>query len=301
MPPCPSANESPEFLDELERMFQESKGFGNASLKLDASIPLARTDLGQCPQDEVDSPAVDLTIRRWRALEALRIQMRRIEAIRNQTRGTVHEFNNILTTIICHVELLLSDPGLQGPLAKEIDAVRGEVRRAISLSGQLSAMCHMPAGQLRLLDLSVFICAMGEKIRGITGSPRSLSLATDPLAGIVLADPASLEQVVLGLARLVCEGLRGNDRLDVETRRQARPPRASSDTDIEERAVLVLRPLRQEASAGETPSDARDALPRLQALADPIGARIDVECVLPHGWGCRLSLPSFSTPATQRR
>ena len=221
--------------------------------------------------------------------------------MQRQARGIAHDFNNILTTIICHIELLLADPILPPPFAETIRMVLAEARRAATLSGQFSTFSRKRSGRLRVLNLSVFVGAMEEKIRLLAGSSVSCAISLDPSAGFVVADPDSLERAVIELACVIREGMQNGEELSIATRRLdagAHALQAHPEADAVDHAVLILRSVRRhtDAPAPSLSPEAGRALAKLQRFVDQLGAYIDAESSPIHGATFRLFLPCFAAP-----
>jgi len=159
--------------------------------------------------------ARDVTERR--NLEEQLMRAQRMEAIGTLSGGVAHDFNNILTVILGHTEVLLhemqSSPSAYGQL-KSIDEAS---RRAIALTRQLLAFSRKQVLKPTVFNLNSLIVDLDNMLRRLISEDIELRTATDPQLGVTKADPAQLEQVVMNLVVNARDAIKGGGRITIET------------------------------------------------------------------------------------
>ena len=140
----------------------------------------------------------EVTARRRHEQEVRHSQ--KMEAIGRLAGGVAHDFNNILTAILGHAELLFGQL-TEGPARRQAEQIQRAASRAAQLTGQLLAFSRKQLLQPRVLDLSVLLEGLTTMLRRLI--PEDIDLVTDMSAGrglYVRADPSQLEQVIVNLA-----------------------------------------------------------------------------------------------------
>jgi PAS domain S-box-containing protein len=142
--------------------------------------------------------ARDITERK-RLEEELR-HAQRMESVGRLAGGVAHDFNNLLTIIISYGQLLLAElePGaLTREYAQEtVDAAA----RAASLTRQLLAFSRKQVLQPKPVHLNAVVEGTEKLLRRLLGPDVTVSVALGADAGIVVADPTQLDQVIVNLA-----------------------------------------------------------------------------------------------------
>src|SRR6266568_6920285 len=127
-------------------------------------------------------------------------QAQKMEAVGRLAGGVAHDFNNILTAITGHAELLLEDLGLNDPRRADVDEIRRSAERAAGLTRQLLAFSRQQVLQPKVVDLNALVLDMDKLLRRLIGEDVELATVLDPVLGRVKADPGQLEQVIVNLA-----------------------------------------------------------------------------------------------------
>ncbi len=147
----------------------------------------------------------DITDRK-RAEEALREseerlqQAMKMEAVGRLAGGVAHDFNNMLTAINGHGEMLLDALPAGSPLHRDAEEILRAGKRAADLTRQLLAFSRKQVLQPRSLDLNEIVRGIESMLRRLLGE--HIAFVTRPAPGLapVLADPGQIEQIVLNLA-----------------------------------------------------------------------------------------------------
>lgn len=135
-----------------------------------------------------------------RHLEEQLRQAQKMEAIGQLAGGVAHDFNNILTVISGHTELLLrSNPELSVAQRRDVELIKQAGDRAASLTHQLLAFSRQQTFRLQLLNLNTIVANFKEMLPSLIGEDIVLKIDLDPQLGTVKADPGQMEQVLMNL------------------------------------------------------------------------------------------------------
>ena len=157
--------------------------------------------------------ARDVTERKRLEGELWRAQ--RLETVGRLAGGVAHDFNNVLTTIRGHAQLLLGrspDGTLERHHAEEIERA---AERAAALTAQLLAFGRRQALQPRPLDLNELVRAHEQSIRCLAKAELELALADD--LRCVRVDPDQIEQVLMNLVANAADATPPDGRIVVRT------------------------------------------------------------------------------------
>jgi two-component system, cell cycle sensor histidine kinase and response regulator CckA len=134
-----------------------------------------------------------------RRLEDQLRQSQKLESIGTLAGGVAHDFNNILTTIIGHANLLQMRMGENNLLRSNVDQILSASERAANLTQSLLAYSRKQISKPVPVELNAVIRGFEILLRQVI--PESIdfrnSLATDGLT--IMADSGQLEQVLMNL------------------------------------------------------------------------------------------------------
>lgn len=159
--------------------------------------------------------ARDVTERR--KLEEQLMQAQRMEAIGTLSGGVAHDFNNILTVILGHTEVLLHALQPSSPEYEHLKSVDEASRRASTLTRQLLAFSRKQVLQPKVFNLNSLIVDLDKMLRRLISEDIELETVTDPNLGATKADPGQIEQVVMNLVVNARDALKGDGRITIET------------------------------------------------------------------------------------
>jgi PAS domain S-box-containing protein len=154
-------------------------------------------------------------------LEARLLRLQEMVLVGKLIGGIAYDFNNLLTVIGCHAEMLLQVVGGEST-APGADAgkILDACRRAAWLTKQLLTLGQRQMIQPELLDLNALVAEVGELVRRVTRGIE-LELALDPALGYIRADQGQAEHLVANLIIHACDGMPGGGRLTISTERGA--------------------------------------------------------------------------------
>jgi len=157
------------------------------------TIPL-RSEDGKCGAIHV---LQDLT--ESKRLEEALMQAQKLEAVGRLAGGVAHDFNNILSIILGYSELLQQQLLDNDKSIEYIHAIEEAVERAETVISQLLAFSRKQVLQPTVLDLNQVVLGMSEMLRHLMGEDVELVVAPVARLGMVKADPAQIEQVLMNL------------------------------------------------------------------------------------------------------
>lgn len=142
---------------------------------------------------------VDERTAELRESQQMVLRQERLAAVGQLSAGVAHDFNNILTIIQGHTELLLISPTMESESMTSLNEIALAATRAAKLTQQLLAFSRkqvMRSKNVSLMDVtnnlaSMLTRALGERI--------ALRLQDSGDVPPVYADPAMIEQVLMNL------------------------------------------------------------------------------------------------------
>jgi two-component system, cell cycle sensor histidine kinase and response regulator CckA len=160
---------------------------------------------------------------RHRAEGALQDEGRRLherdklEAIGRFAGGIAHHFNSLLTVILGHADILLSNLQPDSPFSESAKAIKGAAGRAAALVRQLLTFSRRPPAVLVLLDLNSILSSLAPALRRLLGPDIELTCPLEPGLAEVRADPGQLGWLLLALAENARDAMPHGGRLSIRT------------------------------------------------------------------------------------
>jgi two-component system NtrC family sensor kinase len=127
-------------------------------------------------------------------------QAQKMEAFGRLAAGVAHDFNNMMTSVLCSAEILELDGPLAPTQKEAVTEIVAAANRATALTRQLLMFSRRQAVQLKVFELNDVVENMGKMLRRLIGEDISLKTHYGPGGSPVLADPGMLEQVLMNLA-----------------------------------------------------------------------------------------------------
>ncbi|MDQ0250882.1 two-component system cell cycle sensor histidine kinase/response regulator CckA [Sphingomonas kyeonggiensis] len=149
-------------------------------------------------------------------------QATKMQAVGQLAGGVAHDFNNILTAIIGHCDLMLMRHSPGDSDYDDIQQIRANSNRAASLTRQLLAFSRQQTLRPQLLQLPDVISEVSNLLKRLLGETVRLEVKHGRNLGPVRADPGQLEQVVVNLAvnardAMLSKNPSGGGTLTIET------------------------------------------------------------------------------------
>ncbi|MBN1512571.1 MAG: PAS domain S-box protein [Phycisphaerae bacterium] len=171
--------------------------------------------------------SVDITARKQAEQERARLeaqlrQAQKLEAVGQLAGGVAHDFNNILTAVLGHVELAraaLGPPDSRNEtLLDSLREIGRGAERAARLTRQLLAFSRRQIMQPQVLDLNDIVTDMEKMLRRLLSENILFDVVRRPKLHPVRVDPGQIEQVVLNLVVNARDAMPDGGTLTVETR-----------------------------------------------------------------------------------
>ncbi|WP_066658710.1 MULTISPECIES: hybrid sensor histidine kinase/response regulator [unclassified Sphingomonas] len=149
-------------------------------------------------------------------------QATKMQAVGQLAGGVAHDFNNILTAIIGHCDLMLMRHAPGDSDYDDIQQILLNSNRAAALTRQLLAFSRQQTLRPQLLQLPDIISEVSNLLKRLLGETVELVVNHGRNLGPVRADPGQLEQVVVNLAvnardAMLAKNPNGGGTLTIET------------------------------------------------------------------------------------
>jgi len=126
-------------------------------------------------------------------------QATKMQAVGQLAGGVAHDFNNILTAIIGHCDLMLMRHTPGDSDYDDIQQIKTNSNRAASLTRQLLAFSRQQTLRPQVLQLPDVVSETSSLLKRLLGENMKLEVYHGRSLGTVRADPGQLEQVIVNL------------------------------------------------------------------------------------------------------
>ncbi|MBU1220064.1 response regulator [Myxococcota bacterium] len=172
--------------------------------------------------DYVVCCAEDITARKTieeerEKLSAELIQSRKLESIGRLAGGVAHDFNNMLSVILGHVELALSETEPENSLYHELSSIQRAAERSADLTRQLLAFARKQIIAPKVIDVNSTVSGMLGMIRRLIGE--DIELIFEPFFELwpVKVDPAQVDQMLANLCLNARDAMGGGGKITIQT------------------------------------------------------------------------------------
>ena len=150
-------------------------------------------------------------------LEAQMRQATKMQAVGQLAGGLAHDFNNILTAIVGHCDLMLMRHGPGDMDHHDADQIRQNANRAAGLIRQLLAFSRQQTLRARVVRIDDVVSDMSHLLRRLLGENVRLEVAHGDGLHPVRVDPGQIEQVLVNLAVNARDAMPGGGTLTLST------------------------------------------------------------------------------------
>ncbi|MDQ3246353.1 MAG: response regulator [Pseudomonadota bacterium] len=127
-------------------------------------------------------------------------QATKMQAVGQLAGGVAHDFNNILTAIIGHCDLMMMRHTPGDSDYDDIQQIKSNSNRAAGLTRQLLAFSRQQTLRPQILQLPDVVAEVSHLLKRLLGETVRLVVKHGRNLGPVRADPGQLEQVIVNLA-----------------------------------------------------------------------------------------------------
>ncbi|MDX9979664.1 MAG: response regulator [Lentisphaeria bacterium] len=218
----------------LEHVLAEFERQRRGEVALATDIPVLRRD-GSVFQADIHASTLelggrtcmlgvfrDITERQQAEAERERLhdqlnQAQKMESVGRLAGGVAHDFNNMLSVILGHAEMVLDDLPPGQPHYEEVQEIQKAAARSAALTRQLLAFARKQAVAPKVLDLNAVVEGMLKMLVRLAGE--DIDLAWFPEAGLgqVLVDLSQVEQILANLCVNARDAVAGTGRITIET------------------------------------------------------------------------------------
>jgi two-component system cell cycle sensor histidine kinase/response regulator CckA len=144
-------------------------------------------------------------------------QAQKMEAVGRLAAGVAHEFNNILTVIQGHAELLRAATVSPRQVMDSSTRISQVSQRAAALTRQLLTFSRQQPMQLKSLNLSTVVRTTEKMLRQILGERHELQFECAPNLPTIQADEGNMEQILINLCLNARDAMPGGGLIRIET------------------------------------------------------------------------------------
>lgn len=150
-------------------------------------------------------------------LEIQFAQSQKMQAVGQLAGGVAHDFNNVLTAIIGHCDLLFLQHKVGDPSFADINQIKQNANRAADLVRQLLAFSRKQTLMPKVLELPNAIAETKTLLDRLLGETIELKIHHERDLGFVKVDQGQLEQVIVNLAVNARDAMKNDGSLSIRT------------------------------------------------------------------------------------
>ena len=150
-------------------------------------------------------------------LQAQLMQSQKMESVGRLAGGVAHDFNNMLSVIVGHAELVLrkTDPHL--PLYDNLQSILDASQRSADLTRQLLTFARKQTVTPKVLNLNQTVEGMLKMVRRLIGEDIKLIWLPGEKTGNINMDPTQIDQLLVNLCVNARDAVGENGRITIET------------------------------------------------------------------------------------
>ena len=160
-------------------------------------------------------------------------QAMKMQAVGQLAGGVAHDFNNILTAIIGHCDLMTMRHIPGDSDYDDIHQIKHKSNRAAALTRQLLAFSRQQTLRPQILQIPDVISEISNLLKRLLGETIKLEVSHGRGLGTVRADPGQLEQVIVNLAVNARDAMTDGGTLTIQTY-------ALSQSDVRKLGIEIM-------------------------------------------------------------
>ena len=144
-------------------------------------------------------------------------QAQKLESVGRLAGGVAHDFNNMLSIIIGHIEIALDDIDPSDPLHSVFMEIRKAAERSSNLVRQLLAFARKQNITPKVIDLNDTVDEMISMLKRIIGEDIILTWIPDNTPCILKMDPGQIDQILANLCVNARDAIKTAGRVTIRT------------------------------------------------------------------------------------
>lgn len=126
-------------------------------------------------------------------------QAQKMESIGRLAGGVAHDFNNMLSVILGHTEMILEELDSAAPLFADLQAVQQAAKHSATLTRQLLTFARKQPIAPKVIDLNETVEGMLKMLRRLVGEDIYLTWLPGKNLAPVKVDPSQIDQILVNL------------------------------------------------------------------------------------------------------
>ena len=159
----------------------------------------------------------DITDRK--ILEGRLRQVEKMESIGRLAGGMVHDFNNILSTILGYTDMLLLNIDEKDPNKESVDVIKQATKQAINLTKQLLAFSSKQILTKEIISLDCIIKDFLNMLSKMLGKDIKIITHLNAEEEFIEADHGQIEQILMNLTINAKDAMSGKGNIIIETKK----------------------------------------------------------------------------------
>jgi len=152
-----------------------------------------------------------------RKLELQLVQAQKMEAVGRLAGGVAHDFNNMLSVILGHAEIALTQTRPDDPRYDDLQEILKAAARSAGLTRQLLAFARRQTVSPKVLDLNETVAGMLKMLRRLIGEDIDLLWLPGRELWHVKIDPSQIDQMLANLAVNARDAIGGVGKVIIAT------------------------------------------------------------------------------------
>lgn len=150
-------------------------------------------------------------------LETQLIHSQKLESVGRLASGVAHDFNNMLSIILGHSDMMLQTVTPKDPNYERLIAITSAANRSTGLTGQLLAFASQQKVSPKILDLNKKVHDMMNMLKRLLREDIDLRFLPGEDIGMVNIDPTQLDQILVNLCINARDAIGGNGQITIAT------------------------------------------------------------------------------------